>query len=217
MCVYDDLRGWNTLPYLGHGEFYCEYGDFNYEITVPWNMIVAGSGELVNQEEVLTKNEISRLKQAATSDKTLYIIRPEEVGTLSSRPVQNGMLTWQFKMENSRDVSWAASKAYIWDAARINLPEGKSALSMSVYPIESSGDTLWNRSTEYVKYSVEYFSKEWYPIPLPCCLQCCRVCRGNGISRSELSLLESPERTYIIPYFSARNGSQLVPNDRWVR
>ncbi len=167
MCVYDDLRGWNTLPYLGQGEFYCEYGDFNYEITVPWNMIVAGSGELVNQEDVLTKNEISRLKQAASSDKTLYIIRPEEVGTLSSRPVQNGMLTWQFKMKNSRDVSWAASKAYIWDAARINLPEGKSALSMSVYPIESSRDTLWSRSTEYVKYSVEYFSKEWFPYPYP--------------------------------------------------
>jgi hypothetical protein len=167
LCVYDDLRGWNTLPYLGDGEFYCEYGDFNYEITVPWNMIVAGSGELVNQEEVLTKNEISRLKQAAASDKTLFIIRPEEVGTLSSRPVQKGVLTWHFKMKNSRDVAWAASKAYIWDAARINLPEGKSALSMSVYPAESAGDTAWSRSTEYLKYSVEHFSKKWFPYPYP--------------------------------------------------
>ena len=167
LCVYDDLRGWNTLPYLGHGEFYCEYGDFDYEITVPWNMIVAGSGELVNPNEVLTKNEISRLKQAATSDKTQFIIRPEEVGTLSSRPVQKGLLTWHFKMTNSRDVAWAASEAYIWDAARINLPEGKSALSMSVYPVESSGDSSWNRSTEYLKYSVEHFSKKWFSYPYP--------------------------------------------------
>jgi len=29
MCVYDDLNGWNTLPYLGAGEFYLEYGDFD--------------------------------------------------------------------------------------------------------------------------------------------------------------------------------------------
>ena len=167
LCVYDDLRGWNTLPYLGNGEFYCEYGDFDYSITLPWNMIVAGSGELVNPEEVLTKKEILRLKQAGTSDKTLYIIRPEEVGSLTSRPVQKGLLTWHFKISNSRDVAWAASRAYIWDAARINLPGGKSASAMSVYPAESSGDDLWNRSTEYLKYSVEHFSKRWFSYPYP--------------------------------------------------
>ena len=26
MCVYDDLHGWDALPFLGSGEFYCEYG-----------------------------------------------------------------------------------------------------------------------------------------------------------------------------------------------
>ena len=54
MCVYDDRQGWNTLPFLGSGEFYCDYGDFDYRVTVPWDMIVAGSGELVNPQEVLT-------------------------------------------------------------------------------------------------------------------------------------------------------------------
>ena len=28
MCVYDDIYGWNTIPYTGPGEFYLEYGDF---------------------------------------------------------------------------------------------------------------------------------------------------------------------------------------------
>jgi len=54
-------------------------------------------------------------------------------------------------MENTRDVSWAASKAFIWDAAKINLPSGNKSLAMSVYPIESSGDNAWGRSTEYLK------------------------------------------------------------------
>ncbi|HKK43449.1 MAG TPA: M1 family metallopeptidase, partial [Bacteroidales bacterium] len=167
LCVYDDLRGWNTLPYLGAGEFYCEYGDFSYEITVPWDMIVAGSGELVNPDDVLTKRETARLKKAAGSDKTQYIISPEEAGTPSVRPVRKGMLTWHFKMNNSRDVAWAASKAYIWDAARINLPGGKTSVAMSVYPVESSGDTAWTRSTEYLKNSVEHFSKNWFTYPYP--------------------------------------------------
>src|SRR5690606_14696158 len=52
MCVYDDLNGWNTLPYIGTGEFYCEYGDFDYTVTVPEGMVVVGSGEVVNEAEV---------------------------------------------------------------------------------------------------------------------------------------------------------------------
>ena len=60
MAVYDDLRGWDTLPYLG-AEFYCEYGDIDYRVTVPWDYIVAGSGELLNAPEVLTATQRDRL------------------------------------------------------------------------------------------------------------------------------------------------------------
>ena len=167
MCVYDDLRGWNTLPYQGAGEFYGEYGEFDYEITLPSDMIVVGSGELVNPEEVLTKQQLSRLKKAKASDATQLIVRPDEVGTLASRPRDKPSLCWKFNMKNSRDVAWAASKAFVWDAARINLPEGKTAMAMSAYPVESVGDTAWSRSTEYLKHSIEHFSEKWYPYPYP--------------------------------------------------
>ena len=167
MCVYDDLRGWNTLPYIGAGEFYSGYGNFDYQLTVPWDMIVTGSGELVNPQEVLTKRQIDRLKDASKNDKTTFIISPKEVASPSTRPVKEGWLTWHFKMSDSRDVAWAASKAYIWDAARINLPGGKQSLAMSVYPEESTGDTAWSRSTEYLKHSVEHFSEKWFPYPYP--------------------------------------------------
>ena len=60
MAVYDDIRGWDTLPYLAQ-EFYLEYGDFDYSVTVPANMLVAGSGELVNPAEVLTPTQRARL------------------------------------------------------------------------------------------------------------------------------------------------------------
>ena len=56
MCVYDDIQGWNTLPYLGAGEFYLEYGDIDYTVTAPSNLIVVGSGELQNEKEVLYSN-----------------------------------------------------------------------------------------------------------------------------------------------------------------
>ena len=67
VAVYDDLRGWNIEPYLGQGEFYLEYGDFTYAVTVPAGYIVAGTGSLDNGAEVLTAAERARLAKAATS------------------------------------------------------------------------------------------------------------------------------------------------------
>src|SRR6185436_8409102 len=67
MAVYDDVRGWNTDPYLGQGEFYLEYGDIDYAVTVPAGFVVAGSGLLLNRTEVLTPANIERLDRAGTA------------------------------------------------------------------------------------------------------------------------------------------------------
>jgi hypothetical protein len=166
MAVYDDLRGWDTLPYIG-SEFYLEYGNFDYYITAPSEMLIAGSGELVNPKDVLTRIQIERLAQARNSDKSIYIRAPTEVSDPASRPKEGGTLTWHFHMDHTRDVSWSASPVFVWDASRINLPNGKKSLAMSVYPPESVGADAWDRSTEYVKDTVEHFSKEWFPYPWP--------------------------------------------------
>ncbi|HEY6082176.1 MAG TPA: M1 family metallopeptidase, partial [Chitinophagaceae bacterium] len=167
MAVYDDLRGWNTLPFLGGGEFYMDYGNIDYRVTLPAGMIVAGSGELQNPREVLTSDEIEQLNKAKRSDKTILIHSPESRSEAATRGSSTGWLTWHFKMNNTRDVAWAASRAFRWDAARINLPEGKTALAMSVYPEESKSDSSWGRATEYLKNAVEIFSKRWYVYPYP--------------------------------------------------
>jgi hypothetical protein len=167
MCVYDNVQGWNTLPYLGQGEFYLEYGDITYNINVPANHIVVGSGELLNPEDVLTATQQQRLAAAKKSDKTVMLRSAAEVTDPKSRPSKAARLTWKFKCENARDVAWATSKAFVWDAARMNLPAGKKALAMSVYPVEAATDTAWGRSTEYVKSAVEFYSSYLYPYNYP--------------------------------------------------
>ena len=170
MCVYDDLRGWDTQPYLAN-EFYLEYGRFDYFITVPSNMIVVGSGDLVNTSEVLNKFELARLAQARTSDKTI-MVRTAEEATAASALHPTTTKTWHFVMDNTRDVSFSASATFLWDAARMNIAAGAghsahTALAQSVYPVESAGDAAWGRSTEYLKDAVEHFSTRWYPYPWP--------------------------------------------------
>ena len=167
MAVYDDVEGWNTLPYLT-AEFYLEYGNFDYTLNVPASYLVGGSGELVNPAEVLTSAQQSRLAKAAGSDHTVMVRSAEEVTQAGSRPSgKNGRLTWHFRCQRARDVAWAASSAFVWDAAKMNLPSGRKSLAQSLYPVEAAQDTAWNRSTEYVKKSIEYNSKQWYEFTYP--------------------------------------------------
>ena len=163
MAVYDDVRGWDPLPYLAQ-EFYLEYGDFDYWVTVPAGMLVAGSGALQNPTDVLTAPQLERLAAARTSDATVVIRSPEEVEA-AVPPV--GTRTWHYRMQNTRDVAFSASATFVWDAARLNLPGDRPSLAMSFYPAECAGQDKWSRSTEYLKHAVEEFSRRWYPYPWP--------------------------------------------------
>ena len=166
MSVYDDVLGWNTLPYWGAGEFYCEFGDITFDVTVPASHIVMGSGELLNPQEVFTATQLQRWNEAKNSDKTVHIRSEAEVTDPKSRPAKD-KLTWKFKMINTRDAAWSSSKAFVLDAARINLPSGKKSLAVSAHPVESNGNDGYGRAVEYVKASIEHYSKMWLEYPYP--------------------------------------------------
>lgn len=163
MCVYDDVLGWNTMPYLGASEFYLEYGNITANITVPANHYVVASGELLNEKEVYTKEEINRWNEARNSDKTVMIHSESEIGKNKTA----GTKTWKFKIVQARDFAWASSSGFIIDASRINLPSGKKSLAISAYPAESAGDKAWGRSTEYTKAAIEHYSNKWYEYTYP--------------------------------------------------
>jgi hypothetical protein len=178
MCVYDDVLGWNTLPYTGPSEFYLEYGDYDISITVPSNHIVVSSGELTNPQDVYTVEQQNRWKSAAQSDKTVIIRSASELANPKSRPTGKQELTWNFKLKNARDAAWASSAAFIIDAARMNLPSGKKSMAISAYPVESDGVNAWSRSTEYTKASNEFNSKKWLEFPYPAATNVASVAGG---------------------------------------
>ncbi|HKJ92613.1 MAG TPA: M1 family metallopeptidase [Longimicrobiales bacterium] len=165
MYVYDDVRGWNPMPYLGQGEFYLEYGDFDVSLTVPHDLIVVATGALQNPDDVLTAGERRSLEKARTSDKTVTIIGKDDVGKADTRPGGNAPLTWHFQAKHVRDVTWAASRAFIWDAAG-----WQGILLQSVYPREGLGtkdSPGWENSTQYVRHTISYYSTQWFHYPYP--------------------------------------------------
>jgi hypothetical protein len=161
LAVYDDVRGWNTEQYLGQGEFYLEYGDIDFSITVPRGFIVAGTGRLTNPLEVLTPQQRVRLARALHSDSTVAIITKSEVGQSSTRPAGAGAtLTWRFSAQNVRDVAWAAAPNFIWDASGWN-----GILMQSFYP--PVADSIWRESTRMVRHSIKHYSEKWFQYPYP--------------------------------------------------
>jgi peptidase M1-like protein len=161
LAVYDDIRGWNTEQYLGQGEFYLEYGDFDIEITVPRSFVVMATGTLLNPVEVLTAPQRARLAQALKSDTTVPIIARAEAGQASTRPPgRSPTLTWRFRAQNVRDVAWAAAPNFIWDASGWN-----GILIQSGYPPEADAD--WQNSTAYARHSIRHYSERWFPYPYP--------------------------------------------------
>ena len=186
VAKYDDVHGWNTLPYLGSGEFYTDFGNYHVSITVPRAYFVAGSGELLNPDEVLTPTQRDRLKLAMESDEPVWIVKPQEVGTAEIRPGADGdsgdsgepdgsgELTWKFRIDNARTFAWAASDAFIWDACKADIVDASGVptkvLCQSFYPKEA---TAWinthpdGGSSRVLKHSIEFYSEFLFPYPYP--------------------------------------------------
>jgi Peptidase family M1 domain len=160
LAVYDDVHGWNTDPYLGPGEFYLEYGNIEYEITVPAGYIVAGSGVLQNPGDVLTPAQRQRLGAALKSDTTVRIVTGAELASGAARPVKDGSLTWRFKAENVRDAAWAASPEYLWDA------QGWEGILAQAFYRPAAAD-LWSEAAQMSRHSVQEYSTRWFSYPYP--------------------------------------------------
>ena len=160
MAVYDDVSGWNTDQYLGQGEFYLEYGTIDYEVTLPPGYIVAGTGVLVNPAEVLTDTQRQRLAAAAASDTVVPILTEPELRSGAARPQGADSLTWRFHAENVRDVAWAASPEYLWDASRW------SGVLVHAYYRPSALET-WKDAARMSRYSIEEYSTRLLRYPYP--------------------------------------------------
>jgi hypothetical protein len=159
--VYDDVRGWNTEPYLGQGEFYLEYGDYTVEITVPSGYIVASTGTLTNPTAVLTPAQIARLARAKTSATPVNIVTLDEIRSGAARPkTSSATLTWKFAAKNVRDVAWAASPEYLWDASSWN-----GILAQAYY--RPSAIDPWKDAADQTRMSIDEYSTRWFKYPWP--------------------------------------------------
>ena len=165
MAVYNDTEGWQNKQFLGRGEFALSFGDFNVDITVPSDHIVAATGELQNPKEVLTQDQLNRLNKAEnTFDKPVFIITESEARRAEQAKL-TGTKTWRFQAKNVRDFAFASSRKFIWDVQAVSINDTKP-LAMSFYPKE--GNPLWEKeSTKAVVNTLITYSKMTIDYPYP--------------------------------------------------
>lgn len=165
MVVYSDTDGWQNKQFLGRGEFTLNFGDYKVALTVPSDHVVAATGVLQNERDVLTSTQRKRLAKARdTFDEPVLVITEEEA-TENEQSREKGMKTWIFEAENVRDFGWASSRKFIWDAMAVEV-NGKQPLAMSYYPKE--GNPLWEKySTKAVAQTLETYSKFTIDYPYP--------------------------------------------------
>ena len=167
VTVFSDYEGWHNKEFIGNGEFTLEFGNYEVEITVPSDHVVAATGVLINDNDVLNATQKKRILQAKKSEKPIFIITPEEA--LKNELEKNTQTkTWIFKAENVRDFAWTSSRKFIWDAAgfRQDSKDNPLVMAMSFYPNE--GEPLWSKySTEAVMHTMKVYSKYSFDYPYP--------------------------------------------------
>jgi hypothetical protein len=163
MAVYDDVKGWNHEPYIGAGEFYLEYGDFDVTLDVPAEDLVAATGELQNAEQVLTSTERQRLALARRSDTAIAIVRADEAGRVATtrpaarRPEHPDQIEWHYTARNVRDFTFAAGPNFRWDASGFN--------GILIEDLYRPTADKWPEVNRIGREAIKYYSEQWFPYP----------------------------------------------------
>src|SRR5215831_17329462 len=86
-----DYQGWNANPYIGR-EFYGVWGDYDVNITIDKNYMLAATGTLQNANEIGFGYEANGVKVKQPTGNTL---------------------TWKFNAQTVHDFVWAADPNYL--------------------------------------------------------------------------------------------------------
>jgi Peptidase family M1 domain len=151
-AVYDS-KGWHPIPYLDQGEFYSEFGNFEVQITLPKNYVVAATGDLQEQpEKEWLKTRKGVIKNTEEKQKKKSIKVTEE-----TIPSAKETKTLHYLQNNVHDFAWFADKTFSVKTDSLILPSGKKIAVYAFYYPENK--ELWVKSTLFIKQAILTKSK----------------------------------------------------------
>ncbi len=199
IAVYDDVNGWVADPYLGDGEFYMDYADYDVAITVPAGWLVGATGTL-QDPAVLSQRTQQRLAAARTDTGVVHVVPADERGHATAQ--DTGLVTWHFQAKNTRDFAWGTSDKYVWDATHAVVGDrngdGRPDTAM-IYTFYRPDRAVWQNSAAFARNAIEAHSAYVFPYPYPQMTGMEGVI-GGGMEYPMIALMgaggDNPERFY---------------------
>jgi hypothetical protein len=168
VAVYDDVNGWQTDPYLGNGEFYYGYGDYDVTLTLPTGWLATATGELQNPREVLTDSALTRLARTRIDTGVVHIVWRRDAER--TRTDADGLLEWRYVARGVRDFAWGTSNRWLWDATRAVVGDANGdgrPDTTAIHTLFRATAASWELSARFAKHSIEFLSRDLWPYPYP--------------------------------------------------
>jgi hypothetical protein len=153
-AVYD-AYGWHPMSYLDNGEFFSEFGNYEVQITVPENFVVAATGELTTQKEIDALDTLAKFTETYIHPK-----KRSQLKKLIEPSRKTKTLT--YKINGVHDFAFCADPELllVQDSLIMN---GRSIRLQSFIKMSHLAD--WKESTPYLKEAIEFYSEEVGPYP----------------------------------------------------
>jgi len=167
IAVYDDIDGWNKIPYTGLQEFYNDFNNFDIHISVPKNYVVWATGTLQNPAKDLNPKYVQRLKKAEKNNSVTTIISQSDLkdGNIT---LQNPTNTWHFKADNVTEFVFATSNHYVWKSSSLVVDPKtgrRTRVDAAFNPKHKDYENVVNFARKTVK-AMSYTFPAWsYPYP----------------------------------------------------
>ncbi len=137
LAEYDE-DGWHAYSYVAR-EFYAPWGDFNVNITIDKNYILAAGGVLQNPDEI-------------------------GFGYSNESPDHSSKekLTWRFRAENVHDFAWSADPDY-----KHKIVETENGTIVRLFYQQDSATLNWEKLPEYIPAILKYANQNFGEYPYP--------------------------------------------------
>lgn len=194
VAVYDDLRGWDTEPYLNGSEFYNNFGSFDVTLDVPGGWLVGATGRLENPDSVLTSPATSQMWRLKI-DSAVNVVSGKGPGTATR---EGDRLRWHFLADTVSDFAWATSNQFVWDAAYAIIPN-RVPIRVDVFYLPGHADR-YATAAKLATHAIEFYSKLWMPYPF-----------------GRLTIVDGPENGMEYPQFimSSAGASDHEVGHQW--
>ncbi|MEW6051194.1 MAG: M1 family metallopeptidase [Candidatus Zixiibacteriota bacterium] len=152
VCVYDRKLGWVNSQYLGWGECYGDFGRFDVTIAAPEDQIIAATGLLLNESDVLPDT----LRNA--------LDRNNFVGPKASWPQfsfdTSRTKSWHYVAEKVNDFTFVSSSQFCLDST------GAGSVPIIAHILRAHAAT-WESAVRLGKEAVATLSELYYPYQWP--------------------------------------------------